>query len=544
MRTQRWCTVVGLLAVLGLALASCAPAAAPAGKAPSGAVTPTAKEEKPKYGGILTIRQYLEPPGFDLHQQQLLASRMAAGPAYDGLLEYNPLKQNEIIPDLAQRYEVSKDGKEYTFYLNKDVKFHDGSTLTSEDAKFTLERLLNPPKGVLSPKKDLLASIDRIETPDANTVKIFTKYADASFLGGIALSHHVIYSKKVVTEKGDMKRTVMGTGPFKFVNYDPGVSIEYEKNKNYFRKERPYLDGLKFFVILDDTAGFAAFRTGKVLMTSQGSGGLNVTNAKLTEQQLAGKARALLHIPVNSAFIHVNASKEPWKDVRIRKALHLVANRQAIVKSAWEGMGMVSAYFLPEPYGKWEISNAELLKMPGFRPEKDADIAEAKKLLADAGFGSGLSTEFVVRQIDTWQRTAEVLRDQMKGVGVDLKLRVEETGVWSDRKAREDYGIMLEAYGVHDDDPTAWLAMYLRPGIAFKDKQVDDWMQEQVRAMDPAERKKVVRKIEDRLLELLPVIPGLRIGQDYMGIWDKVRNYPEPFGLWNSHKLTEVWLAD
>lgn len=518
------------------------PQAKPTVAATTPAATPKPGVVQPRSGGILPIGAYADPPNLDLHQSQIVATRQAAIPAYDTLLEYNPLKPDEIIPDLAERYEVSKDGLEYTFYLNKGVKFHDGSVMTSEDVKFNLDRLRNPPKGILSPRRALLSSIDRIDTPDANTVKILTKYADASLIGGLALSHHVIYPKKVVEEKGDMKKTVIGTGPFKFVSYDQSVSITYEKNKDYFRKGRPYLDGLVFYIVKDPSTWFAALRTGRILLTSEGSGGITPAQGEILDKELKGKAHSMQAIGLSNALVQVNVSRKPLDDVRVRRALHLLADRPAIIKLAWGGDGIVSAFFVPEPSGKWEFPNSELLSIPGYRADKTADIQEAKKLLAEAG-ASNLSVSIVTRTLLTNTRVAEVLKEQYKAAGVELKLDAVDTAIWTERKAKEDYELLLDNWGVDADDPTAWLENVIQDGISFKDEQLTQWKKDQARILDPEQRKALVRKIEQRLFETLPAIPSLRGGQFTMGIWDAVKNYPVPIGSWNSHKYTEVWLA-
>ncbi|MBI2908205.1 MAG: ABC transporter substrate-binding protein [Chloroflexi bacterium] len=556
----RWLWALSCMTVVVLLWASCAPAASPASKrAPEAQATvpaatksaqpsgpsPTPKpatDQQGKYGGILPILHYVEQPSMDLHQHQIVATRAAAIPAYDTLLEYNPLKQDEIIPDLAERYEVSKDGLQYTFYLNKGVKFHDGSSLTSEDVKYNLDRLRHPPRGVLSPRASLLSSIDRIETPGSDVVRIVTKYPDASFLGGLALSHHVIYPKKIVEEKGDMKKTVMGTGPFKFVRYEPGIVVEYTKNKDYFRKGRPYLDGITLHIITDPSTGFAAFRIGRVLLTSLGGGGLNPVTAEITERELKGKARALRYVGISNTLVLMNVTRKPLDDVRVRRALHLLADRPPIIKTAWAGDGVLAVFFVPEPYGKWELPNAEILKLPGYRPDKTGDVADAKRLLAEAGHGTGLSLTLAVRTLPQHPRTGEILREQYKVAGIELKLEVLETSVWTERKAKGSYELLLDPWGVDSDDPTSWFANILPPNTGFKDEQIDEWRNQQARILDFEQRKALVRKTQLRLLELVPVVPSLRGGMWTMGVWDSVKNYPPPIGQWNAHKYTEVWL--
>lgn len=478
-----------------------------------------------------------------MHQQQLLATRIVAATVYDGLMEYNPLKQDEIIPDLAERFDLSPDGLAYTFRLNKGIKFHNGSQMTSEDVRFSLERIINPPRGVRSPRRELLLSVDRIETPDPDTVRIVTKYPDASFMGGIALSHHVIYPKKVVEQKGDMKQTMDGTGPFKLERYTAGSVLEMVKHRDYFRKGRPYLDGLKFYIITDAATRFAAFRTGRVLLTSPGSGGLNPTQVGITNRELKGKAHAVEYTQLSNALVQMNVSRKPIGDVRVRKALNLLADRPALIKAYGEGSGVLSLYFAPEPWGSFEFPNAEMLQTPGYRPDKSSDVAEAKQFLAEAGFEKGLSLTMTIRTLEVDVRMSTAYKEMVKAAGIDLKLEVLDAGTFTSRKAKEDYEILQEAWGVHADDPTAWLANVLPPVISFKDGTLDNWVKQQSRLLDVAERKKLVRQIELRLLELMPTMPSWRSGKNASGVWDNVKNFGTPIGIWNCNKYTEVWLA-
>ncbi|MFH1484440.1 MAG: ABC transporter substrate-binding protein [Chloroflexota bacterium] len=551
---------VAAVSVLLSALStSCVPAATPATPKPASAptvappaaqtaqpaapvATPKPAGDGPRSGGTLIGVQYVEPPHFDLQQSQILATRGAAIPAYDTLLEYNPIKQDEIIPDLAERYDVSPDGLTYTFYLNKGIKFHDGSPLTSEDIKYNIDRLRNPPTGILSPRSGLLASIDRVETPDNDTLKVVAKFPDASVLGGLALSHHVIYPKKTVEDKGHMKQTVMGTGPFRLDKYETGVVISYVKNKDYFRKGRPYLDGITLYIMTDSATRFAAFRTGRVMITGQGSGGLTPAQAEIAKVELKGKARTIDYVTMSNVFTHINTSRKPLDDARVRKVLAIVPDRPAITRVAWQGLP-TSVFFVPSPHGKWEIPLDELAKIPGYRADKNLDIEDAKKLMADAGQSQGFSVKICVRTLSTHQRVAEMLREQYKAVGIDLQIEMLETAVWNDRKTKENYDLLLNPYGVHDDDPNAWLDIILPQGISFKDDQVDKLRSEQARTLDPAKRKTLVREMEMRLLEVLPVIPSVRSGTDTMGVWENVKNYGQPIGIWNSHKYTDVWLA-
>ncbi|MFH1485193.1 MAG: MaoC family dehydratase N-terminal domain-containing protein [Chloroflexota bacterium] len=161
---------------------------------------------------------------------------------------------------------------------------------------------------------------------------------------------------------------------------------------------------------------------------------------------------------------------------------------------------------------------------------------------ASGGGGHGLPGIFGLWAHDVWDWWRPVHMNDRVNSTTHLAA-VLETPVWSGRKSKENYAALLDPYGVHADDPTAWLQNILHPGITFKDADLQEWGQQQARTLDLEERKKLVHKIALRLLELEPAGPSLRSGLYTMGIWDKVENYPEPIGLWNSHKYAEVWLA-
>ncbi|MBI2886985.1 MAG: hypothetical protein HYY02_07230, partial [Chloroflexi bacterium] len=189
---------IGALA-LTMALA-CAPAAQPA---PAGGAQPGTASQ-PKYGGVMTrlLNQAGDAPSFDLHQESTSATTDSAGPAYDNLIMFDPVKPSEIVPDLATKWELSPDGKTYTFFLHKDVKFHNGNPFTAADVKFTLERVMDPPKGIVSPRRDAFTAIAGIETPDDYTVKVNLKRPNPSLLTNLAQGWMAVYDKEWVEAKG------------------------------------------------------------------------------------------------------------------------------------------------------------------------------------------------------------------------------------------------------------------------------------------------------------------------------------------------------
>ncbi len=267
------------LAAVTLVMVSCAPAAVPppaattaptqreaADSKPAASPVATPKpsapiESGPRSGGVLTISSIGDPITFDMHQEISYLVSNVVQLAYSGLMQYNPESPAEGMGDLATTWDVSKDGLTYTFRLNPNVKFHDGSVLSADDASFSFERMINPPKGTLAPRRGDLATIDKVEAPDKSSVKFTLKYPSASFLDVISSGWMVVFSRAFVEKKGHMKNDIMGTGPYKLKTYSAGVSLDYVKNPDYFVKGRPYLDGITFYIIKDAGTRLAAFRT-------------------------------------------------------------------------------------------------------------------------------------------------------------------------------------------------------------------------------------------------------------------------------------------
>ena len=211
-----------------------------------------APEPNPKSGGVLRIGVTMRPPHFDIHQSGTINTLAAMTVMFDNLIRRDPRDGQTIIPDLAESWEIAKDGKTYTFHLRKGVEFHDGAELSSEDVKATFDRIRKPPKGVSIPRSVLFRAVDEIAVPDKYTVQF--KLAEPRpvdfIMAAIASGWNVIVRKKTLEDNNyDLKkvRVYPGTGPFlpgKFVETE---SWEMTKNNNYWNKGLPYLDGVTFY---------------------------------------------------------------------------------------------------------------------------------------------------------------------------------------------------------------------------------------------------------------------------------------------------------
>ncbi|MBI2908209.1 MAG: ABC transporter substrate-binding protein [Chloroflexi bacterium] len=547
------------LVLLGLALASCVPGVAPtpATKAPPPAKalaaqttapavptsTPKAAAEQPRYGGILTTSTREDPPHFDVQQTTTIYTVLAVAPSTSGLLQYDPHAPTEVIPDLAERWEVSADGKVYTFHLRRGVKFHDGKPATSEDAKFSLDRVRQPPQGMVSPRRGVFSMISKTEAPDENTLKVTLKDVSASFVGNIATAFEVVFPKHVIQEKGDMKATIVGTGPYVHKSYMRGVGYEAARNSNYFVKGRPFLDGIRGYIIPDGSTQFAALRTGQLTMSSPYPSILpsQVQILKASSPEVVIQEGWMPSIKV----VLFNMRRPPWNDPRVRRAVNLVIDRQALVKTAMEEMADVGGVMAPR--GIWALPREQMLSMPGYRQPKDADIAEAKKLIVEAGIPEGFKTEFLVRRGREFEDLGVFVQDSVKKLGIDARIRLE-LRVAADKDLLDGrFEVGPLAIAVPVDDPDAWFGQLYVTGagrnhMGYSNPRLDQLFEKQARTMDLTERKGLVAEMQRIVLEDNPVAVAWW-DRWQIAYWPQMRNWKIGIGIHNNNKYQDVWLA-
>ncbi|MFH1485072.1 MAG: ABC transporter substrate-binding protein [Chloroflexota bacterium] len=515
-RTVALFPVLCLVMVLGLLVSGCTPAAAPtpepavpAPKAAAPAATPKPAAGQPESGGVLTFWLTHDQPSMDPNQETTIFQQMLCRPVYSTLLRLDPTKLPDdevIIGDLAEKWEVSNDGKTLTFQLRKGVKFHDGSPLTSEDVKFTFERLANPPTGIKSPTKELWQRIAKVEAPDAGTVKLTLERPIgwildlmADNIGGIVSKNQVSKDQKALLQKG------MGAGPFKFKSWDHGTGTELVKNENYYLKGKPYLDGIRGIVIPDAATEVAALRTGQVLFTGQGTRGLTVSESKIVEKDLPGIKLVRYRSTTRQEFF-LNSQKKPFTDVRVRRALLMVLDQQAAIDLGYEGAGFKGG---PLPPGKFSLPEAKLKELPPYTGPTAANIEAAKKLLAEAGFANGFSTTFAQGSTPQYEEMQLAISNQLRKIGIDVKVRVLAYPVeLRAAAAKGDFDVMQIPKMSSLNDADSYLTAYITDGSdnfgKFSDKTVDELYEKQAAILDVAERKKVTDQLQMRVWELAP----------------------------------------
>ncbi len=385
-----------------------------------------AAQEKPRYGGVLTWFDYGDPGRLDVHAESPLVVQQATAGVYSGLIQYDPDDPSKIVPDLAERWTVSPDGRTYTFHLRKGVKWHDGQPFSAADVKASFDRILNP--DFKSPKcgaalKPMVASVEAI---GPSTVQFRLKFAAAPFLGNVASSWCRVAAKHILEKYGDLNtpEAQIGTGPFRFKRYERGNLIEWEKNKDYFVRGLPYLDGVRQYILVGGPTQLAAAKAGRIMLWDAWP---PMKRTQAEELQRARTDVDIYQASINTIFLlYMNAQKPPFGNPDLRRAVSLALDRQELVAKALEGAGVPCALLDPKLVGDFALPLEEVQKLPGCRQPKDADLAEAKKLV-EKHHPSGLDIEVAVRTVGNYVDRAQLVLAQLRKVGIRASLKSYES---------------------------------------------------------------------------------------------------------------------
>src|SRR5713101_2692268 len=510
---------------------------------------PTAVQaaETPRRGGVLLAAIAADAPSLDPHQEQTFATMELVAPLYSTLLQIDPYSYPKIIGDLATEWKISPDGLTYTFKIHQGVRFHDGSTLTAADVKASYDKIVFPPQGVRSIRKNAYAAIASIEAHDASTLVFKLKYPSASLLGNLASPWNVIYPKKYLDKDPNyFKTNVVGSGPFKFKGYTRGSTFEGERNPDYFVKDRPYLDGYKFYISPETSVRAAALRSGRAFIEFRTMPAAEVDAIRKT----LGDKVVVQETPGTGLFgIAMNQTVKPFTDVRVRKALTLAFDRYTASRVLYPLASLRDVGGLMRPATEWAMADAELQKFPGYGRDMDQNRAEARRLLAEAGYPNGFKVVLKNRNVKIpYQDFAVFAIQEWRKIGIEAEHRPLETASWfSDGRDTASFELIISGTFNYMDDPDLFLERYTTGDSnnwgRFSDPRIDDLFSRQARTLDPTERKKLINEIEKIVLGHVYYIPGIWWARSVVH-WAKVKNYVAPPNHYSNQKLQDVWLSE
>jgi peptide/nickel transport system substrate-binding protein len=482
-----------------------------------------------------------------MHQEQTFAVAQPLGPIYNNLIVFDPHNYPQLIGDLAKSWSVSADYLSYTFTLHQGVKFHDDSDLTSADVKASWDRIIFPPEGVVSPRRGNYPMVKSIETPDPHTVVFHLHHPSPSFLTNLAHPATFIYAKKYLDQDQQWyKKNTMGSGPFKLKQYVHGASFEMERNPKYWKPGLPYLDGIKYYIITDDGARAKAIRAGRVDVELRFLSPGEVDGIKA---QMGDKVVVAAPKNIGTFGVTINVDKKPFDDERVRKALSLALDRYDMVKTLRPFTVLDAVGGIMHPDSKWGLSEEELQRFPGFGKDHEANLKDAKRLLAEAGYPNGFQTVLTNRNIKLpYIDLAVYIISAWKKVGVEAEHQVQESATWSKTRVTRDFDLLIDPYGSQTvGDPDELLDKFITGASEnwgrFSDPVVDKLYAQQSREMDEQKRIDLVQQLDRRVLEKVWRIQGLWTNRLEVRS-AKIRNYTPQPSHWMNRRFEDVWLAE
>ena len=410
----------------------------------------------------------------------------------------------ELQPRIAESWEPNEDGSVWTFKIRQGVKFHDGTPLTANDVVTTFDKLINPDGGSANAQSALggVLSPGNIEAPDDASVVFNLDAPNGNFPTLVSSANYNAIIIPADLDPGDWGKTFQGTGPFKLEKFTPKVGLTVVRNDDYWGP-KPNVDKLdiKFY---DEEA--------PMILALQGD------EVDFVEHFSVSGGKALLGddnvqvIAVKAAThreLHMRTDKEPFTDKRVRQAIALSIDRQALVDGLWEGQADIGN---DSPFGPLYPSTDTSV------PQREQDIDQAKQLLADAGKGDGFTV-----QLDTWNGfeipdLAQLVKNYAEQIGVTINLKITDgatyygDGVFG-KSTWLDSVMGITDYG-HRPVPNVYLTAPLSgdPKIGvwnsahFKNDTYDGLVRDYVAALDLDSQRGVAKQIEELLLDETPII--------------------------------------
>jgi len=449
---------------------------------------PVAAQE-PTSGGTLKAALTGEPDTLDPATSTIYTGAQVYDNIFSKLINID--ENNEFYGELATSWE-QVDDTTWVFDLVDDATFHNGEPFTPEDVVYTFERILDP--ATASSYAPLFDTIETVEVSGPHQVTFHLSQPFGPFLTNLANNGEIVNQKAI--ESSDPAREPVGTGPFEFVEWVQGDHITLKKNENYFEDGLPYLDGVDFRFLLVDQSRVEGLRSGE----------LDWVDAIPLQQLPALSQDSEFNYVTNPTagipdFLALNAAQPPFDDPALRQAVRKAIDVEQIKAIAYFGAGEVGFQEVPSG-SSWFDPNA---------PAMERDVEGAKAILADAGIQTPLTIDYLgLPQYPELLKTGEVVREQLKDIGIEMNIEPVDVSIWFDRFVSGDYQI-TSAYQERTVDPDNFYALVLRSGglintTGYSNPELDALVDQARTETDEATRKDLYAQIREIVAEDAPII--------------------------------------
>jgi peptide/nickel transport system substrate-binding protein len=512
-----------------------------------------AEAQTPKRGGRFRLRSHVPPVHFDPQQTIAFSTMIPLSFAYSRLVKVKG--GSAVVPgtqpiegDLAESWERQGDTV-YVFKLKKGVRWHNkppvnGRELTAEDVRYTYDRFLNI-KG--NSNKYILEMVDKVEAIDRYTVKFTLREANAWFIDRLASTSTWIIAKECVDQYGDLKRpeSIVGTGPWMYQSYEPNVRMTFVRNPTYFVPGLPYADGVDITLSQDPAAAFAQFLSGDFDFGPEYGMVIRRSDLDIALRRVKGLGMRD-YIVVFGGITGMKLDQEPFKDVRVRRAFAMSQDwREVLETNAWsQGKGAPNP-LIPAALREWSIP-IDQLPAEG-RKLYEFDPVGAKRLLAEAGFASGLKVpiETTPGYGPDWMDAVQVGLRNWKQGGIEADLKLKEYGAFVSSAIFGKFEKSMVTLRGGTTDPDTYFAPFL-PGeplnaSGVNDPKLTEMIKLQRRTFDDKKRREIVYDIQRHASQ--QVYYGYGPSVSAVGAWmPYVKNFGPNIGHDYGGRLMVAWL--
>ncbi len=443
---------------------------------------------------VLTVGCTYDAKILDPHVTNDTGSHVMMRQMYEKLVTFD--ENLNVVPCLAESWEISEDGKSYTFHLKKGVKFHNGEEMKASDVLFSFKRMLSPAAAATHAYSNVIDP-EGFRVIDDYTIVIKTKAPLGAFLASMNHGWASIVSEKAVTGFGnDYGVHPVGTGAFKFVSWAKGDRIVFERFADY-HGDKPALSKLIMRVITESTSRTIELESGAVdlIMDPPGSDIRRLgDNAKL--QIIRQPGQLVYHMGFN-------LDKEPWNNPKVRQAMNIAVNRPGMAKVVYRG-------FATPAEGPWTDA---VRYAPKDTKPIEYDLEKAKQLLKEAGYEKGLKGVLWIPDRKEQGDMATILQSEYKKIGIDLELKVYEWGAYIEALKAPDHGLYIMGWsgGAPAPDPYFFAGPKFHSSVIgssnrcrLNDPKVDELIDKGSVLQDGPEREKVYHELYYKIQEDLP----------------------------------------
>ncbi len=460
----------------------------------------------------VVIGMVLEPPHLDPTAGAAAAIKeVGYANIFEGLTRIGP--DGTVHPQLAESWDISDDGKTYTFKLHNGVKFHDGAEFSAEDVKFSIDRATA--EDSVNPQKALYSAVESVEVVDPATVVVKLTHPQGAFTWNMAWGEAAIVSR---TSADGNKENPIGTGPFKFDNWAKGSSITLVKNPDYWGDDVA-LERAEFRIIPDAAAAIPAILSGDIHAFSNMPAG-----DALPQIQADPRFKVVIGSTEGETVLSTNNKKEPFDKLEVRQAIAHALNRDEIIAGATAGLGVpIGSHFAPH--------NPAYVDLTGTYPY---DPEKAKELLAAAGFPDGFSATLKLPPPPYARQGGEIVASQLRQVGINLEIIPVEWADWLSQVFTEkNYDLSIISHVEPND-----IEIYSRPDYYFQyqNPAFNAVMEELDATADEAKRNELYGQAQRILAE--DAVNGFLFQLPKVGVWDAKLE-----GMWENWPLSVADLS-